>query len=517
MCVPPPSLEQADASGNEFVRRETDPRGFVLPVPGDIVLYAGRWADEDAAGLVEAVRPRSGNSNAFVVDIVEMRNVGDQLFATTRKRRWFDVADVRIALDAKYSSNQDAYAVSSARSGYASIPEMDAQAKAAADAEYAVLKAKMLKTTAAAGIGGSAAAATLLSADIGLAFGLGSAASILYLYLLQLNVDSVGDSGKGDSSATFSSRFVALRFLAPALPFFALGLINARAPGLAMSASVLGPRFSVISPQQAAALILGLLTYKVPLLSQTGAEAVDSLAEMPLNSGTTGMMGTVAGMAARAVKTRSDTPPDALLTESKGGRSSTLFVFAGPSGSGKSSLIRRLFAAYPELFAFSVSHTTREPRAGETDGVDYYFVNEQEFTTMIEAGEFLEHAVVHGNRYGTSVAAVENTFARGKCCVLDLDVQGVAALAERDDDNSWSPRFVWVSPPSLTALKERLEARGTESPESLAKRMDTATREISFAATSRVFDLTIINDDFDVAYVELDAYVKRELQSGAQK
>jgi guanylate kinase len=509
-----PEHERPSSAEKRPVRRETDPRGFVLPVPGDVVLYAGRWADEDAAGLVEAVRPRAGNSTAFVVDIVEMRDVGDRLFATTRRRRWFDVGDVRIALDAEYVPSQDAYTVLSARHGYAAIPEMDAESKAVADAEYASLKARMLKMTAIAGLGGTSFAAVLLSTDLAISFGLGSAASLAYLYLLQLTVDTVGDSGGENFESRFASRFVVLRFAVPALPFLALALTNYDVAAIPSSASVLGPRFGVVSPQQAAAAILGLLTYKVPLLSQTGGEAVDSLAEMPLNTGTGGMLGTFAGVAARAVRGLSaagDAPPTAA---SAAGRS-MLFVFAGPSGSGKSSLIRQLFKDCSDLFGFSVSHTTRAPRDGEVDGVDYHFVEKREFEAMVDAGEFVEHAIVHGNLYGTSYAAVAKVFSSGKCCVLDLDVQGVMALAQRGGEEQWSPRFVWVSPPSINALRKRLEARGTETAEALAKRLDTATREIAFAATSRVFDLTLINDDFSVAYGELLKYVQREMRSSS--
>lgn len=500
--------------GSDSAHRETDPRGFVLPIPGDIILYAGRWADEDAAGLVEAVRPRTGSDTSFLVDVVEMRDVGDKLFATTRKRKWFDVADVRIALDAEYVSSQDAYVVSSARSGYAEIPEMDAEAKAIADAEYAALKARMLRTTAIAGAGGTVAAALLFSNDVAVAFGLGSAASFLYLSLLQLNVDSMGE-GENESSS-FASRFVVLRFLAPALPFLVLGLgNNAHAPVGADGGggvSILGPRFSVVSPQQAAAVIVGLLTYKVPLVSQTGSEAVDSLAEMPLNTGTTGMLGTMAGMAARAVKGKSNSgdagggPPPA-----GGGGKRVVFVFAGPSGSGKSTLIRRLFASFPDTFGFSASHTTRAPREGEEDGVDYWFVDEGEFARMADGGEFVEHAVVHGKRYGTSAAAVDAVVAGGRVCVLDVDVQGVAAVAAGSDAAAWSPRFVWVSPPSLAVLRARLEGRGSEGAGAVARRMDAATREMEFAATSRVFDKTIVNGDLDDAYAELERFVRGEL------
>lgn len=489
--------------------RDTDPRGFVLPSAGDIVLYPGRWADEDAAGLVEAVRQRAGGSDApFVVDIVEMKDVGEKLFAATRKRRWFDVADVRVASDAEFVAAQDAYLVSSARSGYAEVPKMDDAAREAADREYAAMKARMLRITAVAGVSGTVVAAAVGGVEVGGAFGLGAASGMLYLLLLQMSVDSLGE-GSGVLS-TAASRLVGLRFLVPALPFAVLALVSGSGVDGVHDASVLGPRFGMISPQAACAVILGLLTYKIPVLTQTGGEAVDSLAAMPLGTGTTGMLGTVAGMAARAVKGVST---EGFAAETAATSAPLVFIFAGPSGAGKSTLIKGLFKKYPSSFAFSVSHTTREPREWEVDGVDYYFVDPAAFEAMVANNEFVEHATVHGNMYGTCFASISGVLASGKSCILDLDVQGVQALEEygkKGDSKAWLPRFIWVSPPSMSSLRERLEGRG-ESLESLEKRLDTATREIAFAATSRIFDLTVITDDRTRSFNELDRFVSREV------
>lgn len=497
--------------------RETDARGFVLPVPGDVVLFPGRWADEDAAGLVEAVRPREGSTDSSIVDVVEMRDIGETVFEATRKRRWFDAADVRIALDAEYLPSQDAYRVSSARSGYAEVPPMDAAQKAAADAEYAELKTRMLLTTVAAGVTGTAVASVGFSLDVAYAFALGSAASVAYLFLLQSSVDAVGGTGNGVTGASLVSRLVGLRFLVPALPF----LILSTGSGTSSHGSVTGDGdlltslIGSLSATQAGAIILGLLTYKVPLVSQTGSEAVESLAEMPLNSGTTGMVGTIAGLTARAVKSRGTSPSELKESATELGSPALksnrpLFVFAGPSGAGKSTLIKKLFEEFPATFGFSVSHTTRSPREGEVDGVDYNFVDEAAFAALVEDNAFLEYATVHGNSYGTTVAAVGRVIESGMSCILDLDVQGVEALAAREDA-PWSARFVWVAPPSMEALEARLAARGTETPESMAKRLDTATRELTFAATSRIFDITIINAEISKAYKELSTFIRREL------
>lgn len=498
--------------------RETDPRGFVLPVPGDVVLFPGRWADEDSAGLVEAVRPREGGKESSVVDVVEMKDVGETLFAATRKRRWFDVADVRIAMDAEYIAAQDAYRIASARTGYAELPPMDAAQKAAADAEYIELKRRMLLTTAAAGVTGALVAAVGISIDVAYSFTLGSLASLAYLFLLQSSVDAVGDSDSGSRAPLLISRLVGLRFFVPALPFLVLAASGGRlgVDSVSGHGGLLPSLLGSVSRTQAAAIVLGLLTYKVPLISRTGSEAVDSLADMPLNTGTTGMVGTIAGLTARAVK--ANTSPTHESKEVSTDKQVTtgaknkppVFIFAGPSGAGKSTLIKMLFAEFPDLFQFSVSHTTRGPREGEIDGVDYNFVDEGKFGSLVEANAFLEYAKVHGNLYGTTVEAVGKVVQSGRSCILDVDVQGVEALAARED-SPWSARFVWVAPPSMEALEERLAGRGSETPESMAARLDTAAREMSFAATSRVFDLTIINEDVSMAYNELVGYVRREM------
>merc|ERR1719384_61978 len=132
-------------------------------------------------------------------------------------------------------------------------------------------------------------------------------------------------------------------------------------------------------------------------------------------------------------------------------------VLCGPSGSGKSTLMKKLTEEFSEAFGFSVSHTTRQPRPGERDGVEYHFV-----TKLVSEGAFLEFATFSGNNYGTSRAAVETVKQEGKICILDIDVQGVKNIKRTDLD----PDYVFIKPPSRAALEERLRARRTENEES---------------------------------------------------
>ena len=184
------------------------------------------------------------------------------------------------------------------------------------------------------------------------------------------------------------------------------------------------------------------------------------------------------------------------------------FVFCGPSGSGKSTLLKRLMTEYPTAFAFSVSHTTRKPRAGEKDGVDYYYVSREEMKEAIEKNEFLEHAEFSGNIYGTSKRAVQEVLKSGRICVLDVDIQGVKSLKKTD----LNPIYCFIKPPSLELLEKRLRERGTETEESLAKRLETAKRELEYEkAESEAFDHVLVNDDLELAYTQLKSILKEQL------
>lgn len=174
-----------------------------------------------------------------------------------------------------------------------------------------------------------------------------------------------------------------------------------------------------------------------------------------------------------------------------------MLVICAPSGAGKSTLIRRLTKEFP-TFAFSISCTTRAPRAGEADGREYHFLTADEFLARRDAGYFAEWAEVHGNFYGTPKQATEDLLAAGRDLIFDIDVQGAAQIKASMGRGS----FVFIFPPSRDVLEQRLTGRGTDNPETIARRLAGAKAEI---AASAGFDHWIVNDDLDHAYAQLRA------------
>jgi guanylate kinase len=177
----------------------------------------------------------------------------------------------------------------------------------------------------------------------------------------------------------------------------------------------------------------------------------------------------------------------------------TLFVISAPSGAGKSSLIKALRAKMP--VSFSISHTTREPRPGEADGVHYHFVSKEAFRKMVENSEFAEWAEVHGNLYGTSLRALDEAMEKGEDVILDIDVQGALNLRENTD---LKPVLVFIMPPSLEELQKRLTLRGDVDDEVIRRRLDNARGEMAQAGK---YDYIIVNDDFDKAVQDLGAVI----------
>ena len=178
-------------------------------------------------------------------------------------------------------------------------------------------------------------------------------------------------------------------------------------------------------------------------------------------------------------------------------RQGKLIIISGPSGAGKSTLLRQLFARCPELRA-SVSATTRQPRPGEQDGVDYYFLSTQEFSRRREAGEFLECFEVfgQGHWYGTLESEVAPSLAAGKSIVLEIDVDGAMAVLKRYPDAI----TLFVHPSSPEELERRLRGRGTETEASIARRLEVARRELSMANRYR---FEVLNDNVDRAAQEI--------------
>ncbi len=170
-------------------------------------------------------------------------------------------------------------------------------------------------------------------------------------------------------------------------------------------------------------------------------------------------------------------------------------MISGPSGAGKGTLVARVRAVRTDL-GLTVSATTREPRAGEIDGVNYYFLTDDEFSARIEAGDFVEWAQVHDHRYGTLASEVDRNLATGQSLILEIDVQGALAVKERFPEAV----LIFIEPPSLEVLRERLIGRGSETPESLALRLHTAESEMQLRDR---YDDIVVNDDLDRATDEL--------------
>ncbi|HEX8753507.1 MAG TPA: guanylate kinase [Solirubrobacterales bacterium] len=180
-----------------------------------------------------------------------------------------------------------------------------------------------------------------------------------------------------------------------------------------------------------------------------------------------------------------------------------VFVITGPSGVGKGTLIKRLLSACPNL-ELSISATTRQPRPGEADGVDYYFLTPEEFERRIEEKDFLEFASYSGNRYGTLRSEVERRLAAGHSVVLEIEVQGAQQVRAAKPDSVQ----IFIAPPDPSVLRERLTGRGTDSEKAIDRRLEVAKQEL---AAQEDFDHQVVNDDRDRAARELVAIVQREL------
>ncbi|XP_039666659.1 guanylate kinase 1b isoform X1 [Perca fluviatilis] len=225
-------------------------------------------------------------------------------------------------------------------------------------------------------------------------------------------------------------------------------------------------------------------------------------------------------------------------------------VLSGPSGAGKSTLMKRLMKDHEDVFGFSVSHTTRNPRPGEEDGKglntlpmllgatllpvaavfssedleksaslscanksettdkDYHFTTKDAMQEGIDNGEFIENAEFSGNLYGTSKAAIEDVQAKNLICILDVDIQGVKRIKETD----LNPIYISIQPPSMEILEKRLRDRQTETEESLQKRLEAARIDMELSNEPGVFDVVIINDDLERAYEELKDILSDDIQ-----
>lgn len=181
-------------------------------------------------------------------------------------------------------------------------------------------------------------------------------------------------------------------------------------------------------------------------------------------------------------------------------------IVSAPSGSGKTTILKRIFEKYPNKFGFSVSATTRKPRVGEANGVDYYFLSEKEFKDKIEANAFLEYEQVYqGLSYGTLKSEVERINDLGRIAVFDVDVKGGVNIKKQLGKQAYS---IFIMPPSIETLKQRLLNRGTETEQSLNKRLQRASMEIEY---SKQFDEIVVNDDLEMAIEQFDNALKNHI------
>ena len=177
-----------------------------------------------------------------------------------------------------------------------------------------------------------------------------------------------------------------------------------------------------------------------------------------------------------------------------------LFIISAPSGGGKTTLCREVRKHFPDML-YSVSYTTRKPRKGEQEGSDYHFINEKEFKARIDDDRWAEWALVYGNYYGTAADFLEQGLIAGRDILLDLDVQGTRQLLKRYTECV----AIFVRPPSLDALRQRLEARGSDSAETIALRLRNAEKEI---AQQGLYHHVIVNDQISVAILELISIIE---------
>ena len=179
-----------------------------------------------------------------------------------------------------------------------------------------------------------------------------------------------------------------------------------------------------------------------------------------------------------------------------------LIVVSGPSGTGKGTVCHELLEETPDL-AYSISATTRAPRAGEQDGVNYYFLTKEKFEAMIAEGGFLEHANVYGNYYGTPLGKIEERRAAGQDILLEIDIQGALNVMERCPDGV----YIFLLPPSIEELERRLRGRGSETEESLARSMGNAKKEIGIG---RRYKYVVVNDTVENAVRDIKSILVAE-------
>ena len=376
---PPPSLPV----------REVDSRGFVVPQVGDVVKMPSKWPGEWDVGQVDFVQ-YIGSRGAYEVDLLPLKDIGGDMYCMPGRKPQSVQMDVgklgRLA--AEYVPERDAYRVDPADlQPLGGRKKEDPDVTAQYMAEYAELKATLLREAALLGAAGSLVSLPLLGGDVALAFGGGAVAGCAYLFLLQTETDGMG------SGADVPRAVAALVSGRLALPFVLFTVLASRQ--LVAGAP---PSLGLVPREQFAAAALGFLAYKAPLLVRQVGRAIKELtensdAQAPLTAGAlpTGSLGIAVRLAQQRLAKESDAADEGGAVGSGAGGAAggvgadpPLVVLCGPSGVGKQTLIARLLDEAPDQYGFSVSCTTRPKREGEIDGVDYSFLSDAEFDAMVE-------------------------------------------------------------------------------------------------------------------------------------
>ncbi len=175
-----------------------------------------------------------------------------------------------------------------------------------------------------------------------------------------------------------------------------------------------------------------------------------------------------------------------------------LIVISAPSGAGKTTITKRILSKHSDKLTFSISATTRGMRNGERDGIDYYFLTKEDFVQKIKNNELIEYEEIFGNYYGTLVSEIDRAKSQGKSLIFDIDVKGGISIRTRFPNDSL---LIFIAPPSLEVLRERLTNRGTENPEVIERRLARAKMEMEMA---EVYDVIVVNENLDTAVAEVE-------------
>lgn len=480
--------------------RQTDSRGFLIPQVGDIILYEGTWRNQDVPGIVNNITFTPTRST-HTVDITPLKRMSKELFIISKgKKQWMDISNVRILSNIQYIPRQDAYLIHGVRDGYEKLKPLKEEERILAELEYKNLQNGLYRQSLLIIAIGTIVFGGLKGVDGGIVYLIGGTFGLGYLKLLSLAVDDVGGFTSG-----IVGKIAVFRFVLPVLAFLMVAFWKSGGHLNGVD-GILG----TLNREDSLLLTLGLLSYKFPFLYRAFNEFIEGQSTDDSTTSTStnrGMLSTFFSLGVNQLRQRNNVKETMERKKKKG-----VFIFAGPSGVGKSTLIQQLLqektTSSSTNFEYNISHTTRHKRDEEKDSIDYNFVSDEKFNEMIKNNEFIEYAEIHGEKYGTSYESIN--VVNGNC-ILDLDVQGIENI-RNSNNQDWQIRYIWIAPVSLEALEDRLRKRGSEDEKTVKIRMGTALKEMEYVARNGgIFDLVVVNDDFDVAYNELNAFVQRTL------